>query len=471
MKKLSAGDEEKLREIIDLETPDLAVVDISDASVRLALSFLEKIGAVNFKARLGSAVSSGQVLITEKESFLSSGGIVVQRSHGIEGRAWSIVEQLFAQLKKGSGSARLFRDAFSGFRKNRPDFDLASYGADLGILITELDAGSGEVSNEGGVKFNKSAFETMMDVSDVTLEDCRKAGVLNDIKYVFTKVIEHDMQEAEKEGKSVPDKVPFRIEIVRLSDSMLPTVISMEDGTIRINENFVKIMYKLAQIGLREKANGGIYDTTKKLNDESRYLGNFYFSVLYSIALHEIRGHFRIKDGMAGFNPDEKYAQGERGRKYRIVNLLAIMYFWFGIIEDMEEEEDNKFINDGIKRFIDDHPELFRGLSLEKDDMEKFERFVIDMDYRFNQMEVLQKMMDIKRIPIPAYDEKPAADMAEPAEISPDLSVVGKKSSSASIVIFRALTEGNITATAGDIAEMVTTAGFHPEAAEDAGRD
>lgn len=53
LKKLSAGDEEKLREIIDLETPDLAVVDTSDASVRLVLSFLEKIGAVNFKARLG----------------------------------------------------------------------------------------------------------------------------------------------------------------------------------------------------------------------------------------------------------------------------------------------------------------------------------------------------------------------------------------------------------------------------------
>ncbi|KJJ84357.1 hypothetical protein OMAG_001820 [Candidatus Omnitrophus magneticus] len=125
------------------------------------------------------------------------------------------------------------------------------------------------------------------------------------------------------------------IDVRELTPCLLPTeIVEIEGGKNKIilNDNFVKVMCKLSEIGMAGP-DGDIYETPYDRGERgSRRLGNMWETLLYSTALHVIRGHFRIVKGSVVFNPYEAWAQGERGNKYGFINILSIIYYWFEIV-------------------------------------------------------------------------------------------------------------------------------------------
>ena len=87
-------------------------------------------------------------------------------------------------------------------------------------------------------------------------------------------------------------------------------------------------------------------------------IGNLYDSILYSVILFAVRGGFRVENGAMVLSTDQDWAHGERGRKYRYINVLSLLYFWLVIIEDRESADEAY-----IEMFLDQHKEITRGLS------------------------------------------------------------------------------------------------------------
>ncbi|OGL42733.1 MAG: hypothetical protein A2161_15270 [Candidatus Schekmanbacteria bacterium RBG_13_48_7] len=133
---------------------------------------------------------------------------------------------------------------------------------------------------------------------------------------------------------------------------LFPTAISRPDGTIIVNKNFTRLMYLLKRKGL-DMWDGLMHglgdddpvDTPLDSNWASIYaarargasghdhwvpdLGYVYHSILYAIAIHEIRGYFRIERERVVFDSDELHAHGERGDRTLYVNLAALLWFFY----------------------------------------------------------------------------------------------------------------------------------------------
>ena len=261
------------------------------------------------------------------------------------------------------------KKTFADFASGAKTASTVTLSPELQKIMISLETLIGSASNEGDLFPAATGPGKMIDVSDVTLEACEKAGVIEDIRKVFTEVARHEMDEYNKrEGVNAPiaySNMPgSKIVIKKLSNGVLPTALSRRNGLIYINENFVKVMYKLAGCGLRGDRNvmGKVVNNVDKGAMFSQwgnqgfgrrfkwnnYLGNLYFSILYSIAIHEIRGHFVIRDGVAVLNLDEEYAQGERGLSSAIPNVAAIEFFWQVIV------------GENRRSVLADHPELYR---------------------------------------------------------------------------------------------------------------
>ncbi|KJJ84468.1 hypothetical protein OMAG_001679 [Candidatus Omnitrophus magneticus] len=152
---------------------------------------------------------------------------------------------------------------------------------------------------------------------------------------------------------------PDNIEVKHLSDFILPIAVLDAHSPKRkifINNNFIKVMCKLHELGMATQR-GDIYHDNN--NPQSKKLGNLWESIIYSVAFHEIRGHFRIINNNIIFNPEEEWAQAERGgRDYIFMNTLAIMYFLFEIVE-----QDTNFNPAFLDFFVEKNPYLFRNLT------------------------------------------------------------------------------------------------------------
>lgn len=231
----------------------------------------------------------------------------------------------------------------------------------------QLNQGS-TAQNEGSMEFREVAYTYMWkDVALIEIEDCSET--VDDIKRIFRKIAMHDMKkhnEAIRNGEKkaipmMPDAMPGfspdKIKIERLSNTLLPTDITTGDGVIRINENFVKIMYVMGEWGLK-KPFGKIpmYAENRLLHDD--IIGEMYESIIYSLAIHTIRGHFPISDdGKAMFNSNEFTAQSERGRKHRYVNTLAMLYYWILLLER------HQYVVPRARIFMRKYPHIFKDLT------------------------------------------------------------------------------------------------------------
>ena len=278
---------------------------ITDASVILAMSFLERIGAPKLKKQLETLAEEGKLVLTE-DPALVSGGIGVDSTEDVPTRAWSVLRRLLTLAGEGISDEDTagFESAFGKFRADEKNFDLDSADPGLTLTVLSMENALKSASNEGGITFLPEAYTHMVDVSDITMEACEKEGVVEDIREVLYDIrsricYSHSME------MGIDEIFPNRLAVKRLSNSILPTVKEFENGTVVINENFVKLMLKFKRMKMGSyngpivKSHGGTNDPPPgmmydiKTGGTSPYLlkecdtweerfplGNFYESLL-----------------------------------------------------------------------------------------------------------------------------------------------------------------------------------------------
>lgn len=182
-----------------------------------------------------------------------------------------------------------------------------------------------------------------------------------------------------------PDNTRIKLFSVNNTSSLLPTDrVRVENGVAitEFNENFVKFMHHLASIGMKSPK-GDVLEYPRDDIEHPRVLGNFWYSIIYSIATHTIDGHFEIhENGVARFIADESHAQRRRGNSHAYINKLVI---WFYLITLVEQ---NSIPQDRLKNhFMKVYEEYFKeGLS--KEEFEKFGEHITDMVLQFKDQGV-----------------------------------------------------------------------------------
>jgi len=402
--RLSSGAVARMLEKLDshgLQGKDaMYFIDATDESVRSVMAFLEKIGAESIKRRFQEIVESRKLLLIGQPVFVA-GAIAVKEAKDEKSRAQAILENML--IKEGIIET-MFKGAFESFwglwKKNQTEkFRLDEIAPQLGLTIREIERKSEDVSNEGYpdnngnrgiVQFNDTAYGRVSDVIDIELSDCTET--IKDIKRIFREVALHEIREHNDKGghrlseddADVPGIDPRKIKICRLSNCLLPTDLVMTEVTetekgkgyrafkeIRINEYFVRVMQKLRKPLLEENLGKILLDESCKekypsyvpvsVIAEREESAELYYSIIYALAIHTIRGHFPINEyGFVVFNPDEFLAQKERGKKYLYVNVVALMFYWIAIVE-----RDTRF-EERIEYFMENYPEIFAGLTNEE---------------------------------------------------------------------------------------------------------
>lgn len=238
----------------------------------------------------------------------------------------------------------------------------------------------GITSNEGRIRFMDRGYEAMIRLDDIASKDYRRT--VRDIERTFQRVARQEMEahnkavdRGEKKRRIPLEEMPGLTDgdvvVAPFSKCLLPTtLISTEpyrrrDGSVivrgfkevRINENFVKALTQLRDCLQGDEGAIHAYPTEAK----PRVIGELYSSILHSVALHAIRGLFPINEwGFATYGQSGRVAQGERGRRWRYVNVLAILFYWVLFVERYE------YPRKRVETFLDEYPELFRGLSHEE---------------------------------------------------------------------------------------------------------
>ena len=379
-----------MKDLTGFSSSDHATVDITDKSVEAVVSFLEAVGADKLKDVFIGMVKGGKVFVTAGSVFIS-GEITVQVSVEENGRAASMLEQLL--LMSNIGSLKFLRDgflaAFSDHCAGGSVFDGNLFRQKYGLLLSVLETG---IANEGGIEFSDGSYENVVELDSVDMSDCDAAGIPDDIAYVISAVIYKGFRahnrNRDNKVKIFPDQIPYEVRFERLSDHVHPVIATRliegedgEKGEIVINENFVKMMYKLR--GLRS-ATGDImslpeYEFEEGFDDrpfefetamdgvkvikERERIGNLYDSILYSVLLFAVRGGFRFENGVMVMNTGQEWAQGERGRNHCYVNVLSMVFFWLTVIENQDIAD-----KDHIRLFLKQHEQVTRGLTEEEID-------------------------------------------------------------------------------------------------------
>ncbi|MBD3379510.1 MAG: hypothetical protein GF408_03500 [Candidatus Omnitrophica bacterium] len=199
------------------------------------------------------------------------------------------------------------------------------------------------VSNDGHIWFGDKAYDHIWEIVDsVRMKDCRET--VDFIKKAFREVAEHEVREhneacerGEKERRITINDIkaadPYNIKVVSFDECLPPLDVTTADGKVYLNENFVKLMHAMGEEWMKSDVFGGIrkYPYSEHPNE---VIGQLYSSIIYSFAIHTIRGHFPVNYlGYTIFQPDEKIAQGERGRSHLYVNLLAMTFYWVVLVE------------------------------------------------------------------------------------------------------------------------------------------
>ena len=262
------------------------------------------------------------------------------------------------------------------------------------------------------MRFSPSAFSERIETRDTTINPSDYAQVINDIKRAYRNVILHETREKTEGRTEKIEKLPaarFRHKIVveHLSDHMLPiSSISESDGvyTIRLNENFVLFLYELRTSGLAGDE-GDIFDGSafdpdydEETKPDEAYsrdkLGNMYESLLFSVAIHDIRGNFIMKDGAVILNMDRDMLRREWGNQNRFVNYLAISYFWLATTQGLHE-----FNNPEALDFIRTNREVFSKLGKIRRDM--LPGLLLELSFTFMMNRTAKSPDDLKRVPLP----------------------------------------------------------------------
>jgi hypothetical protein len=217
-------------------------------------------------------------------------------------------------------------------------------------------------SNEGGLSFRENAYRYAYDLSHISIEKCQ--DVILDLHGKFQQIIEYETKkhnvavehnEKQRHIESYEEAPGYKLDdlvISEMSQCLIPTDILMDGGKIYLNQNFIKIMKVLKDAGLNGFI-GTIFDFTHEETDDP--IGNMYDSILYSLAIHTVRGHFPINVcGFHTYSPDEATAQNSRGKSHAYINLMAMMFYWIIIVEMQENDP-----REHSRMFMFRHKEVF----------------------------------------------------------------------------------------------------------------
>jgi len=246
-------------------------------------------------------------------------------------------------------------------------------------------------SNEERLKFSPTAHISTLDISNISFHDAVTEGITTGIANVFKHVAKHELKKYRTtHGPSSADKkqlqlsdmpgVGKKLVFADVSSSLIPTTMAREDGIIFVNNIFVRVMCLLKRLEL-DGTKGDIFGCEEDLDhappnsDKNRneknepYMGNLYKAILYSIAIHEIQGHFKIIKDRLVFDNDA-VSQPQRGNSMLYFNLAALLWFFLEVVEDKNGFDVTrlksffKTNNVMFKKFIEDVTDEMKQLRL-----------------------------------------------------------------------------------------------------------
>jgi len=208
--------------------------------------------------------------------------------------------------------------------------------------------------NEEMFCFDEYAYTHVPDLSGVTRRQYEKAKwhVLN----IFKQVNRNEARE--NNVNSIIDE--DSLIVTDLSPTLLPTAVSHEDGRIEINSTFVRFVAYMTHKG---------FDKIAMTDAHTDNRSDLLTSMIYSIALHEIRGHYAVQDGIVKFRANEGLAQMERGLKYQRINVEAILFYWLSLCENNTGEDLRKAAREFLNYVDDESGECYGemlGLSVSR---------------------------------------------------------------------------------------------------------
>lgn len=362
VKRLGGYDESSVQD------RSFTVAPVDDAVV-FAERFFTDIGAQNIADEIIKMAEAGGVRLVP---FGEPAGdaITVAKVDDPKERAWSIVGGVVISRGYNPDDIEdVFNVYYESYSAGSASFSLGEVDKDGSIkrIIDKMDQ-SEAAMNDGAIEFSDKGYAYIWkDVANADIKDCEPT--IKDIKRIFREVALHDMEKHNKEVLSEektgnimsPEDMPgfdgSKIVIEKLTNTLPPTDITTDDGVIRINENFVKLMHIIGREYLRAPFGRIPYYRDANLFP-GKIIGEMYESIIYSLAIHTIRGHFPMgKDGYPFFSADEELAQSERGNSYLYVNTLAMMYYWIMLVER------HKFVYPRAKMMIRNYPHIFRKLT------------------------------------------------------------------------------------------------------------
>ena len=350
---------------VDAEDNAIYLLDDTSSAYNLALDFLGKIGAFHLRKNLKLKMEKGSIYAANGVAFMyDKGSLVIDKNKSKEYMAWSIVDQMIHSI-----DPQIFtlvwndlREAFYAYAAEKDTFSINRYPL-LGEVIIKIEHDLGRASNEGFMNFDIVTHKKVIDPGKIA--SSHRQLIKDKIRKIFNEIAIEEAQTYSryfKAFKILPTSVPgskSKLNFEKLSERILPVAQANANGTITINEKFVDAMAYLYQEGFDRNKGNVLYDFygsekwTKSLS--------LFDSIIYSVAIHEIRGHFKFENNKFMFNPDEKFAQAQRGLGHVYPNILSMMYFWFAICEF-----GYNLYEDRIELFMKEYPELFELLSREE---------------------------------------------------------------------------------------------------------
>jgi hypothetical protein len=444
---------------------EISCVSASDSAVRSAMAFFDALGLKYTALELRRTAADGRIYLSDLGTRAPYGAVFLDPGFTGHALAASLSAEYLKMLDSNilPGDMDAIKKAYHIFASSTSSFSAEEH-IEEGLLMVLLSIESSmkrPASNEDGLKLHPGAYSHMVDLRGISMEDCEKARIVEDVRKIFAEVVEHyygmkwakasmdQMDEKPdvivpphiKEKEYLPGKGD-RLIIRKLSNGLLPSALSLENGTIILNENFIKMLYKLkeelilGENGYTGSLSGKLYDNEASMFDESittPYLGEFYTSLIYSVAFHEIEGHYEIdEDGEFVHRRDEEKAQAERGGKSNYVNVIAIITYLVAFVEGGVRISGQKTIED----FIEENPILFSNFKYSSRVPERHKNIpsiisdFFDNQARFHrtspEIYPFDALKDLKRVPIPLYTNLTYAELFDHIKENPsnDLYVI-----------------------------------------------
>lgn len=417
---------DRLFEECQKQEGEIYFVDSTDEAVQAVKVFLEMIGAKFSGRNLQEITEAGRLRLPEDPKAEGIDVAAYQdnektRAEYILKGMLSLIHHDYNMALK---PFQVFWKLWKKDEEGTFDIDEVDYDLKVSVIQAEEGMDKKEGSNEGGMRFASHAYSNMPYLKAYKLEDCQET--VDEFLRILREVAVHELppdlkrqyelfsmnqdldelvsedrfEEAarlrdkmralegemgilpddrdenlrkyEKIFDSIPGLNPDNIKFTNISDGMLPTdIITRPNGRtiVRVNENFIKIMQHMSKKGL--KGQSCKVTAVDVLRDFRRYnfenprveYGDLYESIIYSIAIHTVRGHFSIREnGVARFETSEERAQSQRGRRLGYNNILAMSFYWVVILE----AEEGQVPGERLKVFMENNPEVYKELTPEE---------------------------------------------------------------------------------------------------------